>query len=61
MTITRMVGQSVKFMLPGDRLGSVTVKFVRGDRVRLAIDLPTEIPIVREELMEKWEKKGEES
>jgi len=34
----------------------VTVSEVRGEKVRLAFDVPRDIPIVREELIDKYPK-----
>jgi carbon storage regulator len=51
---TRRVGESLKI---GDEV-SITVLRVKGDQVRLGIDAPDTVSVLREELVERLEREA---
>lgn len=54
LILTRRVGESLKI---GDEV-SVTVLRVKGDQVRLGIDAPDTISVLREEVVERLEQEA---
>ncbi len=57
LILTRRVGESLKV---GDEV-SITVLRVKGDQVRLGIDAPDTIAVLREELAERLERQASEA
>jgi carbon storage regulator len=55
LVLSRLVGESLRI---GDV--KVTVVSVRGDRVRLAIEAPLDVPVHREEVWAAIQKEGEQ-
>jgi len=53
--------RKVKETLIIDSKIKITVVAVEGDRVRLAIDAPKEIPVLRQEVLEAIERENRES
>jgi carbon storage regulator len=55
LVLTRSKGESI-------RIGEVqvTVIAIRGDRVRLAIEAPLDVPVHREEVYDAIQKEGEQ-
>jgi carbon storage regulator CsrA len=49
--ITRRPGESVLIELPTGEQITVVIARVRGEQVRVAIDAPEQVPVVREELL----------
>ena len=52
LVITRRPGESVLIELPTGEQITVGIARVRGEQVRVAIDAPKHLPVVREELLE---------
>lgn len=50
LVLSRKVGEQIVIPLAGDRLVEITVVEIRGDKVRLGIDAPREIPVHRREV-----------
>ena len=57
LVLSRKVGERIWI---GDKI-SVTVVRLTGGGVRLGIEAPVELPVVREELKIRGEKRGQES
>ena len=55
LVLTRQKGESIRI---GDV--QVTVVAIRGDRVRLAIEAPRDVPVHREEVWVQIKKEGEQ-
>ena len=55
LVLTRKVGQRI---LIGEKI-SVTVVQIAGGGVRLGIEAPTELPVIRQELVEKLKRTDE--
>ena len=55
LVLTRSKGESIRI---GDV--QVTVIAIRGDRVRLAIEAPLDVPVHREEVYDAIKKEGEQ-
>jgi carbon storage regulator len=51
LAITRRPGESIVIELPTGEQITVGVARIRGEQVRVAIDAPKHVPVVREELL----------
>ena len=61
LALTRRVGEEIVIGDPDHPLGLIRVVQIHGDKVRLALDFPREIPINRKELAEEKKKKRPDS
>jgi carbon storage regulator len=52
LVITRRPGESVLIELPTGEQITVAIARIRGEQVRVTIDAPKHLPVVREELLE---------
>lgn len=50
LVITRREGEEVVIGDPSNPLGIVRIASIKGDRVRIALDFPREIPVHRREI-----------
>jgi carbon storage regulator CsrA len=55
LMVTRRPGESIVIELPTGGLSEITVVRVKSKQVRLATDAPRQLPMVREELLERAE------
>ena len=53
LAITRRPGESIVIELPTGERVSVAVVRIRGNQVRLSVEAPRDVPVVREELLEE--------
>jgi carbon storage regulator len=55
LILTRRPGETLIIELPNGERIDVTVLGVKGNQVRLGTEAPDDVPIVREELLERLE------
>jgi carbon storage regulator len=60
LVLSRLRGESVIIGLPDGRTIEVTVTEIRGDKVRLGVQAPMEIPVHRREVFETIRRLEEE-
>jgi carbon storage regulator len=53
LAIPRRPGETIVIELPTGERVSVAVVRIRGNQVRLSVEAPRELPVVREELLER--------
>jgi carbon storage regulator len=53
LVVTRRPGESVVFELPTDERIEITILAVKGSHVRLGIDAPHHLPVVRKEMLDR--------
>ena len=52
LILTRRPGESLVIELPGDQVAEVTVMRVKGQQVKLSIETPRCVPVVRSEILQ---------
>ncbi len=55
LVVTRRPGETIVIELPTGELIKVIVLSVKGNQVKLGTDAPKQLPVVREELLERLE------
>lgn len=58
LVITRREGEEVVIGDPKNPIGVIRIATIRGDRVRIALDFPREIPVHRREVASEIAKSG---
>ena len=58
LVITRREGEEVVIGNPASPLGIIRIASIKGDRVRIALDFPREIPVHRKEVASEIAKSG---
>ena len=53
LVVTRRPGETIVIELPTGELIKVIVLSVKGNQVKLGTDAPKQLPVVREELLER--------
>ena len=59
LVLTRRVGEVIVIGHP--QIGRILIASIKGDRVRVGVDFPTSIPIVRAELLESGQQPAAKS
>ncbi len=58
LVITRREGEEVVIGDPANPLGVIRIATIKGDRVRVALDFPREVPVHRREVASEIAKSG---
>ena len=58
LVITRREGEEIVIGNPMSPLGVVRIASIKGDRVRIALDFPREVPVHRREIAAEIAKSG---
>ena len=58
LVITRREGEEVVIGDPANPLGVIRIATIKGDRVRVALDFPREVPVHRREIASEIAKSG---
>lgn len=58
LVITRKEGEEIVIGDPTNPIGVVRIASIKGDRVRIALDFPREIPVHRREVASQIAKSG---
>jgi len=58
LVITRKEGEEIVIGDPSNPIGVVRIASIKGDRVRIALDFPREIPVHRREVASQIAKSG---